>query len=192
MNRFLVSLIVSIFIVISVQDGFAVIYRYVDDNGTVCFADRQQAIPDKYRGSAVIVNTEPADGSPGKGGSAVGKEPGTAEKEKSPPAEGMKATVQTLLKNRLLHLFASLLGFVLVFALIGKISSALNHKQVGSVLRILLIAGTMTYLLSLHAQEIGGIFTSLKEEVLGVTHQVEEKNKATDDMLKGSPGSEKY
>ncbi len=195
MSRLPASLSVFIFIaaslLMSVRVVAAEIYRYVDDNGVTCFADRQEAIPAKYRGRAVIVGKGPAD-TRAKDSVEAGTKPTVSTQKKSHPVEDIKATVQALIKNRWVQLFAYFVGFIVAFVLIGKVSSLLNHKQVGSVIRILLVVGLLTYLVSLHTQEIVGLFASLKEEVLGVTHEVDEKNKATEDLLKNAPGSEKY
>jgi len=52
----IVFIFVAVSFLMSVRDAMAEIYRYLDDNGIICFADQQEVIPEKYRGRAVVVS----------------------------------------------------------------------------------------------------------------------------------------
>lgn len=185
--------------VILIHDIFADVYKYVDKNGTVCFTDSIQAVPKDYRKKAEIVSVQPKKEKGQQSEAAIqttenkGPRATVLSTEKEEEAkENIKEAIKGFVSNRLFKLIAGLIGFLFIFIIIGKASNFLGHKRVGSILRIALTLLVLLYLFNSHLKEVVNVFAMLKEEVLGVKKQAEERNKETDKIineLSGEPQS---
>ena len=58
-KMFLISVaVIFVLALFLARDSFAVLYKYVDKDGVVCYADDLQSVPEKYRPKAVIFSGE--------------------------------------------------------------------------------------------------------------------------------------
>ena len=54
----LILVIVLAMVLSATSNSFAAIYKYIDNNGIICFADDLQSIPEQCRATAKIVSGE--------------------------------------------------------------------------------------------------------------------------------------
>lgn len=182
-----ILIIASLLILLSVilaQNSIAEIYKYVDKNGTACFTDDLRSVPEEYKKKTIIIS-----GQSKKGGQETSEIQPSENKENDPTTEKKEETakikdaIKGFVSNRLFKLIAGIIGFLFIFIIVGKASNLLGHKRVGSILRIALTLLALLYLFNSHLKEVVNVFAMLKEEVLGVKKQAEERNKETDKII---------
>jgi len=96
--------------VLNVADSSAHICRYIDKDGTECFTDSLQSIPEEYRKKAVVVKEIP-------------------EKEDNKPKEGTeekKGSIRSVFGNKLFKTIAAITGFIIAFIITGRIGNSLG------------------------------------------------------------------
>lgn len=178
--------------VIFIQNSFAAIYKYVDKNGAVCFTDSIQGVPEEYRGKAIIIsgqsgkgNREPSEIQPVENKETDSAGDSTTEKkeETAKIKEKIMEAVKGFISSRLFKLFAGIIGFIFLFVIIGKVSSSLGYSKIGSILRIALTLFVLLYVFNSHLKEVVNAFSTLKEEVLGVKKQAEERNEKVNETI---------
>lgn len=118
---------------ILIQDSLAAIYKYVDENGNVCFTDSLQAVPEKYREKAIIADIPPE--------SVVKKSPEnlpaekkesvstTKDKEELLNKEKIAGIVKGFTDSRPFKLIAVITISLLLFVILVKISIFIWQKK---------------------------------------------------------------
>jgi len=166
------------FCIIFTQHSLAVTYKYIDKNGTSCFTDSIQAIPEEYRKKAFILD--------GKSEIPIGEcselsiagEPDTQQVVVS-RTEKVKRTIKDALNNRLLKAIALTICFLIIFFIAGKMGSTLKYKQTASIIRIILICLALFFFYTLYSKEVVHLFDKLTKEVTTTKKLLEEREKKT-------------
>lgn len=173
----------------------ATYYKYVDKNGTVCFTDSRQSIPEEYKRKATKITDEKENADKksrdnqikgdNEGGSLTDKKQGLSSEEK------IKDTLTTIRNADSFRPAVAIAIFLFLFIAAGKIGRSLGHKQLSSVLRIALTVGILFFLFHTHVKKITDIFNSLKKDATDIAKRTEERNKKADDAAKDllEPGS---
>jgi len=180
--------------IVSVQDTDAAIYKYVDKDGLINFADDLQSVPAPFRATAKIVSGEPEESSataPAKGNKTK-LQPGTgtpvappvvapaAEQEKQQPAESR--SVSASFGKRALTSVIIIVSAVFAFIILGILDT--DHKKAVTIVRVILLWGMTVYLLYFHAGDVLGLFSSMGNKVQSVQQQSEEKGKKAAGSIK--------
>lgn len=172
----------------------AEVYRYVNKDGTVGYTDSLQAVPEKYRKSA-----KPVEGLREKEDTTAGSEEGKgnqaaeqkALQEPRKTLVPLKARVEDavggVMSGGYWRHIAVTVAFIVVFILIGKAGKALGHKEVWTVLRLLVVIGFMTYFIYAYTKEISDIYGSLREQVGSVKGKIEKRRVDEDKLGSDAP-----
>ncbi len=179
--------VVCVLVLLSVQDSFAAIYKYVDQDGLINFADDLQSVPPQYRATAKIVSGEAQEQSlPGPSvhgeskaqAGAVMQEPASAEgtvglndKQKS---TGTLAQTGFIGKRALTSVIV-VVSTIFAFIILGVLDT--DNKKAVTVVRIVLLWGTTVYLLYAHAGDVVRIFGRMDNEIESIKQQSDEKGK---------------
>jgi hypothetical protein len=126
-----------------VQDVSAAIYKYVDKDGIVCFADDLQAVPEKYRSLAIVVQGDAKDEA------AKEQPPLVIQADREQAATEPAAAVHNPrpFSFRLMVSAAFAVGMTLVFMLLTKQAFVAENKKAHSLIRASFIAIVSLYLL---------------------------------------------
>lgn len=183
---FLFALTFVMFGLLAARDGFAVIYKYVDKNGVVCYADDLQSVPETYRTKAVIVSGELKEDEKRKAGRPAGMNGENEEtatmlaKEHSSSA----ASVKSPLGVRLSRSLTILAAFVIIYIALGKIRELETHERAVSLARITLGAAISLYLVFAHVDDVIHAFSRAGDKVEEVKKQSEQKGEKAAKALK--------
>ena len=162
----------------------ATYYKYVDKDGTACFTDSRQSIPEAYKKKAIKITDEKENVDKKSKNTQIKADDEDSllhdKKQELPSKERMKGVWTTLTNSDLFGPVAAIVLFLGLFIVIGKLGRSLGHKQISSVLRIALTIGVLVYLFHTHVEKMANAFTSLKKEVMGIAKQAEERNKEVD------------
>jgi hypothetical protein len=194
-NKLLLVLgLVCAFGILSVQDSRAAIYKYVDKDGLINFADDLQSIPAPDRGTAKIVSGEPAETnatSPAKN-DQVKAQAGTGTPEAAPaaaPAAGQEKQqpVESRGKTeffgkRALTSVIIIVSTAFAFIILGILD--IDNKKIVTVVRVILMWGMTVYLLYVHAGDVVGLFSTMGAKMQSVHQKSEEKGKKAARALK--------
>jgi len=172
---------------LSSENCCAAIYKYVDNEGIINFADDLQSVPEQYRATAKIVSGEAVEKLPAvssrqgqprmKAGTAAPEpEPAAApvvqdEKQKSADASraagffGRKAVTSVMV----------VVSAVFAFIILGVFHT--DHKKVVAVVRITVLWGTAVYLIYAHAGDVVRVFSAVGNRVDSVQRKSEEKGR---------------
>jgi len=164
----------------------------MDKNGTVCFTDSRQSVPEEYKKKAIKITDEKENADKksrdnqikgdNEGDPLIDKKQGLSSKEK------IKDTLTTITNSNFFRLVAAITIFLSLFIVIGKIGGSLGHKQISSLLRIALTAGILLYLFHTQLAKMVNVFSLMKKDVTDITRQAEERNKKAEDAEKDQPG----
>ncbi len=166
----------------------ATYYKYVDKDGTVCFTDSRQSIPEEYKRKATKITDEKENADKKsrdaqiKAGTA--DDPSTDKKQELPFKEKIKDALTALTNSNFFKPVLAIAIFISLFILIGKIGVSLGHKQLSSVLRIALTAGILVFLIHAHMEKIANAFNSLIKDATDIAKRAEERNKKAGDAAK--------
>jgi hypothetical protein len=185
-----------------VHNSLAVVYKYVDKNGTESFTNSLDSVPEKYRKTAVIIKEK--KGREPKGPEAPSPENKPENKlENKPGNKGESAAEQEgkiskivrsaedLVATGLFQAGAAVIVFLVLFIFAGKIGSLLGFKDIGSIFRILLVLLLLVFLYSVYSRETVNTFTTIKREVRGIKKQSNEKDEKVKGILSDSPDGNK-
>lgn len=168
-----------------VPDSYAAIYKYVDKQGIVCFADDLQSVPEKYRSKAVIVEGE-AKEDPEKPQSLAINNDNKAEEQSAAnaPAETLQIRGPRPLSLRLMISAAVSLAALLIFILLTKQAGLKENKKVHAIIRASLISLVSLYLIIAHVKDVMTIFGIAGKTVNDVQQQSAEKGKRAAQAIK--------
>ena len=189
-----------------VHNSLAVVYKYVDKNGTESFTNSLDSVPEKYRKTAVIIKEkrgrepkEPAVPSPenkpeNKPDNKLENKPGNKD-ESSAEQEGKISKIirsaEEFVATGLFQTGAAVIVFLILFIFAGKIGSLLGFKDIGSIFRILLVLLLLVFLYSIYSREVVDTFTTIKQEVRSIKKQSNEKDEKVRGILNDSPNGNK-
>jgi len=169
------------------SDGVAAIYKYVDKDGMLYFADDLQAVPAEYRASAKIVSgeakeevTRPADQSP---------QNARIEKRESDSAPGsgqekpfLELGDKRSFGRRALTSAIVIVSALFAFTILGILDT--DHKKAVKIVRIVVAWGVSVFLLYAHAGDVVHVFTSAGNHIENVQHESEEKGRKASKAIK--------
>ncbi len=176
---------------ISVQVSHAAIYKYVDKDGLINFADDLQSIPASLRGTAKVVSGEPEETSamiPTKkeqtnvqAGASIPEAAPTAAltavsaagQEKQRPVESQGKTV--FFGKRALTSVIFVVSTVFAFIILGILE--LDNKKIVTVLRVVLIWGMTVYLIYVHAGDVVDLFSTMGDSMQSLQNKSDERGK---------------
>jgi hypothetical protein len=158
----------------------AAIYRYVDKDGVICFADNLQVIPEQCRTTAVIVDNEAkGDVKPSKPAVDNKADAALSAAEVKPENRGPRP-----LSIRLMISGAVGLSALLIFVVISKLPELKENKKVLSLIRASLIGIMSLYLIVAHVNDMMTIFGAAGRVVEDVQNQSAEKGKKAVQAIK--------
>ncbi len=173
-------------VLLSTQYSHAAIYKYLDKDGLICFANDLQSIPQQYRTSAMVVSGE-ADRE---------KQPGMQTRPSAPPSDGNQDSVQNAISEKLLthHVENSssvsrwllsaivVVSTVFAFVILGILDT--DHKKTVTVVRVVLLWAVAVYLLIAHAGDAIHLVRSVSGTIGDAKLHAEEKGKNAAKALK--------
>jgi hypothetical protein len=171
---------------LSAQSGHAAIYKYLDKDGLICFANDLQSVPELYRASAKIVSgeVEQENRPPVQDQQASGQPAGDRE-----PASGMvheKSSVQqndaSFFSKRALLSTIVIVSAVFAFIILGILEA--DHKKAVLIARVALLWGVAVYLLIAHAEDAVRMVRTIGSAVDDAKHQSGEKGKKAGKAIK--------
>jgi hypothetical protein len=191
--RALIMLVLFVTIGLMVaQDSFATIYKYIDKDGLINFADDLQSVPVPYRAQAVIVSGEAKEQEIKKPESQV--VPKTQLESHtdalSPDPVVSRTPSQTVPEVREKSAFSSRFMFssivvvsaLFAFIILGIIDA--DHKKSIKITRMVILWGISVFLIYNHAMDVVHVFSSMGKSVVDAQHRSEEKGKKAARALK--------
>lgn len=186
MKRLNALVMLVLFVVVgslTAQDSFAAIYKYVDKDGMINFADDLQSVPVEYRSQAVIVSGEAKDPEVRKPEShAVPKTQAVAPAvAPAPDPAVMKAQPASKAREKspfsIRFMVSSIVAVSALFAFIilGIIDA--DHKKSIKIVRIVILWGASVFLIYNHALDVVELFSSAGKSVMDAQQRSEEKGK---------------
>lgn len=183
-----VLLFVLLLCLFGTMDAAAAIYKYVDKDGLVTFADDIQAVPPEFRARAVIVSGEQREED------VRPQQPQSLPKEETILKTGEPTPVQLRLnegvETRGKRSFSSgalisaiiLVSAVFLFVILGIIDA--DHKKIIQIARVVIIWLVSVFLLYSHAGDVVYFFRSIGSNVEGARRESGEKGKKAAEAMK--------
>jgi hypothetical protein len=180
-------LVIVIAIVLSAtSNSFAAIYKYIDKNGIICFADDLQSIPEQCRATAKIVSGEQEE----ERKPAIQKrpqaqaeaKPGNAASSSDRGTVSIKGTVKSLYSSRLLISLVVVVSALFAFVILGILDA--DHKKAIRIVRMVIFWGMSVYLIVAHAGDVVYLFRTLEGKVDTVQRKSEEKGEKAAKAIK--------
>jgi hypothetical protein len=184
--RFMIAL-VAMFVMFASSNGFAAIYKYIDENGQVSIADDLQSIPEQYRETAVIVSgaveeeeqkplyrnlpQKPLETRPVSTALSPVREPSTVEDIKT-----------SFSMNKVMISLLVVVSAVFAFVVLGILDA--DHKKSVKIVRVAILWGMSVYLIYAHAGDVGRLFRSTKDNFDSAQQESVEKGEKAAKALK--------
>jgi len=178
---FVIAIVMS-----ATSNSFGAIYKYIDNNGIVCFADDLQSIPEQCRATAKIVsgdreeerNSSPQQRPETQTETKTGNAVSSSHPEKAPIASYAKS----LFSGRMLISAVVVVSALFAFVILGILDA--DHKKAIRIVRVVILWGMSVYLILAHVGDVVTMFRTVKGEVDTVQHDSEEKGKKAAKALK--------
>jgi hypothetical protein len=182
----LILVIVIVLMVSATSNSFAAIYKYIDENGIICFADDLQSIPEKSRATAKIVSGEKDQ----ERKPAMQKQQPAPEESKPVNSElspdrgkvSIEGSVKSLFSSRALISVVVVVSALFAFVILGILDS--DHKKSIKIVRVVILWGMSVYLIIAHGGDVVNMFGTLKGTVASAQHESEEKGKRAAKAMK--------
>ena len=169
----------------STSNSFAAIYKYIDKNGIICFADDLQSIPEQCRAKAKIVSGEQEE----ERKPAIQNRPeakAEAMPGKTSSLDRGKVSIEDYAKNlfsgRVLISVVVVVSALFAFVILGVIDA--DHKKAIKIVRMVILWGMSVYLILAHAGDVEDIFKTLGGKVDTVQRESEDKGKKAAKSMK--------
>lgn len=170
---------------VSAQQSYAAIYKYVDKNGVICFANDLQSIPEQFRGSAQVVSDNPEPENPQSIHNQSPEQP-TGIHGNFPSVANDTAvdarSENSFFNNRLFLTAIIVVTAAFAFIILGIIET--DRKRTIAVVRVILLWAVALYLLIAHAGDALHVIRAASGKVDDVKHQSEEKGKKAGKAIK--------
>ncbi len=181
----LLLVIVLAMVLSATSNSFAAIYKYIDKNGIICFADDLQSIPEQCRATAKIVSGEQEE----ERKPALQKQPETQAEAMPGNASSsdrgkvsIEGTVKSLYSSRLLISVVVVVSALFAFVILGILDA--DHKKAIRIVRAVILWGMSVYLIVAHAGDVVHMFRTLEGKVDTVHRESEEKGKKAAKAIK--------
>jgi hypothetical protein len=156
------------------------IYKYIDKEGTPCYADNLQAVPEQYRATAVIIGEEST------GPTKTHLSSATSQDKQSQPAENVAAHTPSVrpLSLRLLISCCIVIISILVYVSLRKLVKFHEREKLHGIARAVFITILSLYLLFVHVSDVTTLFHIATNAVDDVERQSAEKGKKAAQAIK--------
>jgi hypothetical protein len=166
--------VLSVFLLVSLSS--AEVYKYTDQDGTVSYADSIDAVPQKYRKTATVVEglREPTL-SVQDGSKPADKEAKAAEKRSKTDAAkaGAKGFLNDFIEKDYWKPVALFIGLIVVYQLVGKLGRTMGGGPLWTSIKLVIVAGFLVGAFYIYSKEMSGMFDSILNNVFGITRKVE-------------------
>ncbi len=172
------------------RDGFAALYKYVDKDGVVCFADDLQSVPERYRAKSIIFSGEL------KGGPKLtaGREETHDEMLSAAPAvrdyslpETAPVREEKPFSRRLANTIIVITVLVVIYVVLERLKEVIEsnkYYKIVSVARIGLSAAAVIYLVFAHVNDVIHGVAGVGKSVEQVKEQSATKGKSAAKAIK--------
>ncbi len=164
-----------------VQEGSAAIFKYVDNDGLINFADDLQTIPVQFRSSAKIVGGEPEKEKSSQPQSRPQDQSPTGSSSIETPAPMAAATSVTAERNpfsrRILISLIVVVSALFAFSILGILSS--DYEKAVKIVRLVILWGVSVFLLYAHTMDVVHLFDRVGKSASEAQREREEKGKKT-------------
>lgn len=168
---FLIS--VAVIFVLSLffaRDSFAVLYKYIDKDGVVCFADDLQSVPERYRAKTTILSGELKEGpkltAGGEEANDVMLSASPAVGDASSPPLREEKPFSKRLANTIIVMTVLVVIYV-VLERLKEVVESIKYDKLVSFARIGLSAAAVLYLVFAHVNDVihgvAGVGKSVEE-----------------------------
>ncbi|MCK9419302.1 MAG: hypothetical protein M0R70_07995 [Nitrospirae bacterium] len=186
MQTRLILVFVIAIVLSATSNSFAAIYKYIDQNGIICFADDLQSVPEPCRATAKIVNMDQEQAR----NPAIQKQPQVqaeaipenAESSSDRGTVSIEGYTKSFFSGRVLISVVVVVSALFVFVILGIIDA--DHKKAIKIVRAVVLWGMSVYLIVAHGEDVVNMFKTLKGEVNAVQHESGEKGKKAAKALK--------
>ncbi len=179
-RKVLIIVFVFALLLVLAHRSQAIIYKYVDNKGAQCYTNSLQAVPQKYRAKAVIIDGTSAIAPAGVSGPQIGPEAGDTahptEKEPESLFDKAKIVFGAIVGSKVAETSCVIVVSILLFRIIGKAGNALGPRPIGWALRFIIAVLVLFYVFSSYSIEAVNVFAALKEEVLGAKSRIEKRD----------------
>jgi len=168
------------------SNSFAAIYKYIDKNGIICFADDLQSIPEQCRATAQIVSGEQEpERKPLIQKQSLVQAEATPTNE-APSSDRDKVSIEGYAKRffsgRVLISVVVVVSALFSFVILGILDA--DHKKAIKIARVVILWGMSVYLLVAHAGDFVNLFRILEGKVDTVQRESGEKGKKAAKAMK--------
>lgn len=168
------------------SNSFAAIYKYIDKNGIVSFADDLQAIPEQCRATATIVSGDQEE----EKKSVLQKQPQSQAEAKTRNSLSVidRGTVafeghaKSVFNTRMLISIVVVVSALFAFAILRILDA--DHKKSIKIVRVFILWGMSVYLIVAHAGDVIHLFKTLGGHVDTAQRESEEKGKKAAKAMK--------
>jgi Domain of unknown function (DUF4124) len=174
---FLLSLC-CVFVFLLAQHGYGAIYKYVDKDGVISFANDLQSIPEQYRVNAKVVS----DASDQENSPLMENGQTRGQTGKHEDVSGMthdnavdSRLENSFFKNRMLLTALVIVSAGFAFIIMGILET--DHKKTVAITRVALVWAVALYLLIAHAGDAVRMFRTVGGTIDEVKHQSAERGK---------------
>ncbi len=168
----IIALLILFGNIILVENGHAKIYKYVDKNGTPVFTDSLYTIPEEYRKDAIEIEERPGP-----------SEIKPADKSVATDKEENKTMWRNLLHRNLFKSIIVITGFLFFFIVAGKVANFIGYGRAATIIRIVLTLLLLVYLFNSYAKKVTDTFIEIKEQIMGIKIQAEERDKKINKLI---------
>ena len=177
-----------VFLFLSAQNSYAAIYKYLNKDGIVSFANDLQSIPEQYRASAKVVVDSTDEESRQSIQNQQTSEQHTGNNEYVPGIAHTTAVdtrnANSFFNNRVLLTAIVIVSACFAFIILGILQP--DHKKAVMIVRVVLVWAVVIYLLIVHSGDAVRMFRTVSGTIDDAKQQSEEKGrnaaKAVKDM----------
>lgn len=167
------------FVFLSAQPGYGAIYKYLDKDGVISFANDLQSIPEQCRANAKVVSdeTDQENHQSMHNQQIPGQTTGKNE-DVSGIAHNRAVDTQnenSFFNNRMLLTAIVVVSAGFAFIILGMLET--DHKKTVAIVRVTLLWAVALYLLIAHAGDAARMIRTFGGTIDEVKHQSEEKGK---------------
>ncbi len=182
----LILVLLCVFGLLAAPDGFAAIYKYIDKNGMVTFADDLQSIPEQYRKNAVIVSGEAETEKKPMQQTPPQSRQETRLEHAAPSVEREQTTVdkikESFFTNRAMISVMVVVSALFAFVILGIVDA--DHKKIIQIVRVVIVWGVSVYLIYAHAGDVVRLFRGAGNSIEDGRLKSEAKGKKAAKALK--------
>ncbi len=185
-KKLLLSLGLMAVFFLTTQDSLAAIYKYVDSDGLINFADDLQSVPAQYRSSAKIVGGEPDQEKAASQPGGKMPEAPTGTMQKSPSAEDADASgklkpveappvKKETFGKRVITSIAVVASVAFAFIILGILD--IENRKIVTIVRLVLLWGVTVFLIIFHGGDVVSLFSSAGDKIESARQRSEEKGR---------------